>query len=104
MSLAVETRRDFSVPKAVREKYPEDANSWDQRVAKAQDPNGRGCFTCPSYHPLEEQFTIRYVTDYPIIWETDLAFVVCDKIEGGTTELKAGCQFYGQSSKEREEE
>ena len=91
----------YDITDKMRKVYPNECEKWEKLLRKVSDSKNRGCFTCRFYNsPTNEFCDVESVDDNIddewLPWDTEEAYVWCDKFPDMDTSLKIGCSLWEQ--------
>ena len=89
----------YDITEKMREIYPNECRDWEKLLEKARDPQKKGCFTCQFYNPIDNRGDTRFVDceeleGHELPWDTESAYVWCDKSPEHETSLRVGCSLW----------
>ncbi|MCK4730705.1 MAG: hypothetical protein KAT28_05295 [Candidatus Aenigmarchaeota archaeon] len=89
----------YEMTEKIREIYPKESRIWEKLLNDLKDPKNRGCYTCKFYHPSANEFCDIESADDDIDddwlpWDTEEAYVDCDKNFMEQTALKIKCPLW----------
>lgn len=92
----------YDITDKMRETYPGECERWERLLKEVKKPENKGCFTCQFYKPIDNTgdtgFTDVEFDDeteqHPLPWDTEQAYVWCDKFPDVESSLKIGCSLW----------
>ena len=89
---------EYDLTDEIRQAYPKESKHWEELLFNVEEPEKKGCFTCRFYNPPENTFPdIEFIDDndqYPLPWDTEQAYVNCDKFAQEQTSLRINCPLW----------
>ncbi len=89
----------YELTEKIKEIYPKESRIWEKLLSDLKDSKNRGCYTCKFYHPIGNEFVDVESVDEDIDgewlpWDTEAAYVDCDKNPEAQTYLKINCHLW----------
>lgn len=84
----------YEITDTIREKYAVQTKKWEMLLEDAGNPIKKGCFTCQYYTPRDNGagfIDVQMVDGHPLPWDTEDAWVWCDKNMEIDIPLKINC-------------
>ncbi len=87
----------YDITAVMRSMYPQEILRWEQLLQHALDPAMHGCFTCRYYTPRDNGvgfIDVQMVDGHPLPWDTEEAWVWCDRYAESDTALQINCPVW----------
>lgn len=100
----VENHPYYDLTDKMRKDSPNGCERWGKLLREVKDSKNRGCYTCQFYAPINSgggnlgfcdiEFDDKDDEQHPLPWDTEEAWVLCDKFPEEQTSLKIGCSLW----------
>ena len=85
----------YELTDEIKKLFPEESEKWEKLLKDVCDPSRKGCFTCRFYnYPQNEFVEVEFVNGCEVPWDTEEAYVDCDKKFQEQSPLRIKCPLW----------